>query len=82
MRYYFHVTDGQTIMDETGDEFSSLEAAKDSAIKTSSEMLRGLKHRVNFWSGEQWRLWVTDGPNGSGKTLLELKFAGSLKSAD
>jgi hypothetical protein len=80
MRYYFNLTDGQTILDNEGDEFPNIEAAKDAAISMSSEMLRGLKYRANFWSGEAWSLRVTDGPGGTGKTLFEVKFSGTLES--
>jgi hypothetical protein len=78
MRFYFHVKDGITILDEDGSEFPSVEAVKDNAVRASAEMLRGLKHEVDFWSGEPWKLWVTDGPNGAGKTILELQFTGKL----
>jgi hypothetical protein len=78
MRYYFHVKDGSTILDEDGAEFSSVESVKNNAIKASGEMLRSLNHGVNFWSGEPWKLWVTDGPDDTGKTILELQFIARL----
>jgi hypothetical protein len=34
-----------------------------------------IKAGPTFWSGEPWKLWVTDGPNGAGATLLTLQFA-------
>jgi hypothetical protein len=61
MRFYFHVKDGSTILDDEGSEFPSVEAVKNNAIRASGEMLRGLDHDLNFWSGEPWKLWVTDG---------------------
>ena len=68
MRYYIHVKDGQTILDEEGAEFSNLDAVKNNAIRASGEMVRSLNHGENFWSGEPWKLWVTDGPNSTGKS--------------
>ena len=78
MRFYFHVKDGSTILDDEGSEFPSVEAVKNNAIRASGEMLRGLDHDLNFWSGEPWKLWVTDDPNATGKTILELQFTGTL----
>ena len=78
MRFYFHVKDGSTILDEDGSEFPNVEVVKDNADRASGEMLRGLNHGQDFWSGEPWKLWVTDGPKGTGKTILELQFIGKL----
>ena len=80
MRYYFHVKDGQTILDEDGAEFSSVELVKNNVIRTSGEMLRGLSHDLNFWSGEPWKLWATDGPNATGETIVEVQFTGTLRT--
>jgi uncharacterized protein DUF6894 len=77
MRYYFHVKDGHTILDQDGKEFSDIEHVKANAVRSSGEMLRDLNHQ-DFWVGEPWKLWVTDGPGGTGKTLLELNFVGTL----
>ena len=45
MRFYFHVKDGSTILDDEGSEFPSVEAVKNNAIRASGEMLRGLDHK-------------------------------------
>jgi hypothetical protein len=60
-------------------EFPSVEAVKDNAVRASGEMLRGVNHGQDFWSGEPWKLWVTDGPKGTGKTIHKL---GALPRAD
>jgi hypothetical protein len=78
MRYYFHVKDGHTILDQDGEEFPDIEHVKANAVRASGEMLRDLSHYENFWVGEPWKLWVTDGPEATGKTILELKFVGTL----
>jgi hypothetical protein len=38
--YYFHVANGDTILDEDGTDFNDLQSVKIAAIKTSGEMLR------------------------------------------
>ena len=75
MRYYFHVTNGETSLDEEGVELSSLTAVREEAVLSSAEMLKGTRHPVSFWSGEPWMLWVTDKPNGGGNTILAVTFA-------
>jgi hypothetical protein len=62
MRFYFHVKDGNTILDEDGSEFPNVDAVKDNAVRASGEMLRGLNHGQDFWSGEPWKLWVQTAP--------------------
>jgi hypothetical protein len=74
MRYYFHIQNGETLFDEAGIELSNLDAVRQEALLSSVETLRG--HNVSeFWSGEPWKLWVTDAPNGSGNTVLAITFA-------
>jgi hypothetical protein len=72
--YYFHVTDGATILDDHGSNLPDLAAVRRTALATSLEMLGGMKAGPMFWSGEPWKLWVTDEPNGGGATLLTLQF--------
>jgi hypothetical protein len=45
------------------------------AIATTAETLGGLQAGPEFWSGEPWKLWVTDQPDGAGTTVLTLQFA-------
>jgi hypothetical protein len=49
---------------------------KDNAVKTAGAMLRSMNHGESFWSGEPWKLWMTEGPNDAGKRLSELEFTG------
>jgi hypothetical protein len=73
--YYFHLKDGATILDSEGCDLPDLAAVRRAAIATTTEVLGGIKAGPEFWSGEPWKLWVTDGPNGAGATLLTLQFA-------
>jgi hypothetical protein len=73
-RYYFNVKDGKTILDDEGTELPSLEAARKAAIEHSGEILKD-GAGDSLWTGQPWRLWVTDAPAGGGKTLFTLKFS-------
>jgi hypothetical protein len=73
MRYYFHIEDGESLLDEEGLELSSLAAVREEAAQTTVEMLKGPRH-PHFWSGEPFTLWVTDEPNGRGNTVLAITF--------
>src|SRR5215831_15841701 len=53
-RYFFHVTNGDSITDEEGEEFELFEAAREHAIAVARELVReGLK-----WAGHS--ISVTD----------------------
>jgi hypothetical protein len=73
--YYFHLKDGQTIFDSQGSDLPDLAAVRRMAIATTTEILGGLRAGPEFWSGETWKLWVTDQPDGAGTTVLTLQFA-------
>jgi hypothetical protein len=73
--YYFHLKDGQTIFDSQGSDLPDLAAVRRMAIATTMEILGGLRAGPEFWSGEPWKLWVTDQPDGAGTTVLTLQFA-------
>lgn len=74
-RYYFNVKNGETILDGVGIELPNMEAVREEAVVTSSEILRGLHGFAGHWSREPWRLWVTDQPSGAGTTVLTLEFS-------
>lgn len=73
-RYYYHVHDGRTTLDDEGVELADLKAAREMAILNSGEILKNGAGPA-MWAGEPWRMWVTDGPGGGGKTLFTLKFS-------
>jgi hypothetical protein len=72
--FYFNIRDGRTMLDGIGTELSGLAAARQEAIRCSGEILRNGAGPA-MWAGEAWRMWVTDQPNGGGKTLFTLKFS-------
>jgi hypothetical protein len=71
-RYFFHVEDDTTTLDEMGTECPDLAAARDEAVRTSGEILRD-GAASHLWSGKPWRMWVTQA-DGGGKTLFTLTF--------
>jgi hypothetical protein len=77
MRFYFHLADGATSLDREGIELKTLNEAKKEALRTSMELLPGCEE-PHIWSGEPWKLWVTDQPNGLGITLLSLTFQAAV----
>ena len=61
----------------TFDELLDMNAVKKEAVEVTAELLGGLRG-PHFWSGEPWKLWVTNQANGAGKILLTLVFSAKL----
>jgi hypothetical protein len=57
-RYFFHITNGQDLPDDTGMIFAGAKEARYEAIQTASQVLRG--DRVDFWNSPEWTMRVTD----------------------
>ena len=76
-KYYFHLVDGHTILDDRGLELSNIADVQHEAIKASSDLLRG---HAPLWNGEPWKMWVTDKPNGEGNVIVTLTFTASASS--
>ena len=77
VRYFFNFKDGTTTLDDEGIELDGMAAVKDEALKSSTEILKGLESG-SFWDGQPWLLWVSDQPNGGGNTVLSLTFTAQL----
>jgi hypothetical protein len=69
-RYYFHVIDGRSIIDNEGSELAGLRQARVEAIQLAGAILRD--EGDTFWKGEQWHMNVTD---ASGRSVLKLHFS-------
>jgi pyruvate formate-lyase activating enzyme-like uncharacterized protein len=74
-RFYFHVKDGADIRDEVGTELPSIDAARNQAIASSSEMIRDLGRK--FRLAAVWQMTVTD---ENGQELFELSFTATIKA--
>ena len=62
--YFFHIQDGDTMLDAEGVELPDLNAAREEAIRACGEIVRDIP--TAFKNGEPFRLWVTNQPNGRG----------------
>ena len=78
-RYYFHLENGQILLDDAGVELRDIAAAQNEALRASGEILRaGARATAPLWNGTPWRMWVTDKPNGEGKTFFTLRFSAAM----
>jgi hypothetical protein len=75
-RYYFHVEDDRTSLDEEGVQLRDMEAARQEALTAAGDMLRN-GAGTSVWAGKPFRMWVTDQPGGGGKTFFTLRFSAS-----
>ncbi|HZB38965.1 MAG TPA: hypothetical protein VE443_13335 [Beijerinckiaceae bacterium] len=57
-RYFFHVIDGEEIIDGEGTMLAGVNEARAEAIVVSGEMLKDLGGK--FWNNGQWQIRVTD----------------------
>jgi hypothetical protein len=73
MRCFFHVSYGKMAWDSEGIELQDVAEARSAAVKLSAALLSDIDDG-RLWRGTPWRLWVTDGPNGTGKTVVALSF--------
>ena len=69
-RYFFHVYDGYSDLDDTGTELPDIYTAQAEAVRLSGEVIRDMD--AKFWNGTQWRLEVAD---GRGNVLFILRFS-------
>jgi hypothetical protein len=69
-RYFFHLIDGQFLVDEVGTELPDMGAVRAMAVQTSGEMLRDLGREA--WTGSEWQMHVTDEAK---QTVLKLRFS-------
>lgn len=75
-RFYFNFINGETRLDDEGIELCDISAVRKEAIRlTSREMFLSDHGHDNFWSGTPAKLWVTNGPNASGGTVLTLELS-------
>jgi hypothetical protein len=73
IRFFFHMQDDSTTLDDEGTELPDVNAAKQEAIRACGEMIREIPAAIR--RGNVWRLWVTDQPLGRGHTLFTLTVA-------
>jgi hypothetical protein len=73
-RFYFNVMNGGTELDPDGTQLSGIAEARSQALRMLGAMLQ--EADSNFpWGGAPWRVWVSDGPQGSGRVLFTLQVS-------
>ena len=50
-RSYFHLEDGQCLLDENGLDLPDIVAAQDEALRTSGNLLKGGGAKRDVWNG-------------------------------
>lgn len=70
-RFFFNVHDGREYPDFDGIELPSISDARRQATLYAGELLRS--DPASFWSGEEWKMEVTD---DRGLVLFHLIFVG------
>lgn len=68
-RYFFHVVNSQVLVDHSGTECASIEAARAEAIRAAGDMLKEMGGQ--HWHVRRWYMFVTDEAN---RTRLKLAF--------
>lgn len=73
-RYFFHIYDGDSVLDDVGLELPDIVAARSAAIELSGELL---KHDLedSFPPHLFWQVEVSDSPGLGGRSLFILRFS-------
>ena len=69
-RYFFHIHDSASLIDQEGTELPDLRSARDQAIETAGAILR--ENPDSLWAGTPWCMEVED---EEGRILFTLDFA-------
>jgi hypothetical protein len=72
--HYFHYSNGHTTLDPAGTDHPDLVSVRNEAVRALRELLN-LGPTDTLWTGEPWKVWVTDRPNASGATVLTLEVS-------
>jgi hypothetical protein len=73
-RFYFNVMNGGTELDPDGTQLSGIAEARRQALEMLGAMLREAASSFS-WGGAPWKVWVSDGPQGSGRVLFTVKVS-------
>jgi hypothetical protein len=72
-RYFFHLQDRKTILDDEGVDLPDVDAAGEEAIRACGDMLRDMPRAL--YNGDPICLWVSNQPDGKGRKLFMLTVA-------
>ena len=73
--HYFHLSNGHTTLDQDGTDHPDLVSVRKEAVRAFRELLHLASSDV-LWTGDPWRVWVTDQPDATGRTILTLELNG------
>ncbi|HEV2159851.1 DUF6894 family protein [Bradyrhizobium sp.] len=73
-RYFFHIHDGASVLDDVGLDLPDIFAARSAAVELSGEIL---KHDLAdpLLPHVSWQVEVSDSPRLGGRSLLILQFS-------
>ncbi len=69
-RYFFHIIDGEEMLDEVGTMLAGVPEARAEAVVVSGEVLKDLGGK--FWNNGQWQVRVVD---EAGNKVCALTFS-------
>jgi hypothetical protein len=70
--HYFHLSNGHTIMDQEGIDQPDLNSVRNEALRVLRKLLN-VGPTDKLWTGDAWKVWVTDQPSDGGQTILTLE---------
>ena len=77
-RYFFHIDDGQFLLDDIGTELPGYQEARDEAVIAAGEFLSDIDGK--FWDQTRhWRMHVTDERSN---LLFTLTFSADIPSGE
>jgi len=71
--HYFHFSNGHTTLDPDGTDHPDLNSVRQEAVRALREVLH-LGSTDALWTSDLWKVWVTDQPNATGRTVLTLEL--------
>jgi hypothetical protein len=73
-RFYFNVENDHSELDPEGTELADIAEARAQAILMMGHMLQDATGS-SPWNGNVWKVWVSDGPRGSGHVIFTLQLS-------
>jgi hypothetical protein len=78
-RFYFNVENDHPELDPEGTELADIAEARAQAMRMLGHMLQEASG-ISLRDGNAWRVWVSDGPGGSGHVLFTLQLSASERT--
>jgi hypothetical protein len=75
--FFFNVVNSITELDPDGTLLTTVAEARSQALQMLGAMLQEADSNFPWGGGTPWKIWVSDGPRGTGSVLFTLQVAGS-----